>query len=287
MFEKFFLPVVLVIVFIVLFYGIYLFLIAPGKRNTEKSYKINKLLKFHYAHRGLHNQENLIPENSMKAFILAKEAGYGIELDLNITKDGRVVVFHDGDLLRACGADLKVEELNWHELSEYKIFGTKEKIPLFSDVLKEIHGQIPLLVELKNSQRYNELCEKSAMILDEYQGDYCIESFHPKIERWFYKNRPGVVRGQLSSNVSGLGEENNIILRFLLSSLVFNTMSRPDFVAYFYRHAKGKFGIRNYRMLGGKLFGWTIADAKSAREFLPFFDSIIFENFDPENLGEY
>jgi len=282
MFEKFFLPVVLVIVFIVLFYGIYLFLIAPGKRNKEKTDKLKKLLKFHYAHRGLHSQANQVPENSMKAFILAKKAGYGIELDLNLTKDGEVVIFHDGDLLRACGVDLKIEELTWDELSKYEVFGTGERVPLFSDLLMEIDGKIPLLVELKNTKRYKELCEKASKLLDDYKGDYCIESFNPKIVRWFYENRPGVVRGQLSSDVSGLGEENNIILRFLLSSLVFNCLSRPDFVAYFYENAKVKFGIKNYRMLGGKLFGWTIADAKSAREFLPFFDSIIFEDFDPE-----
>ncbi len=282
MIEKILLAILIATICVGVFYSLYLFLIAPGVKSKEKKIKLSKLLLYHYAHRGLHNLGNLIPENSLKAFILAKEAGYGIELDLNLTKDGKVVVFHDGDLLRASGADLKVENLTWDELSEYEIFGTKEKIPLFSDVLKEIDGEIPLLVELKNSKRYKELCEKSSKLLDEYKGDYCIESFNPKIVRWFYKNRTNIVRGQLSSSVKGLGEENNIILRFLLSSLIFNFLSRPDFVAYFYRHAKSKFGIKNYRLLGGNLFGWTIADEKSAKEYLAFFDSIIFENFNPE-----
>jgi len=286
MFEKIILPVLVVLACLISVYGIYLFLIAPGVKSKEKKLKLSNLLRYHYAHRGLHNQQNLIPENSMKAFILAKESGYGIELDLNLTKDGEVVIFHDGDLLRACGTDFKVEDLTWDELSKYEVFGTGERIPLFSDLLKEIDGEIPLLVELKNTKRYKELCEKSSKLLDGYKGDFCIESFNPKIVRWFYKNRPNVVRGQLSSNVRELGKEN-IILRFLLSSLIFNVIARPDFVAYLYKDAKGKFGIKNYRLLGGKLFGWTIADEKSAKEYLAFFDSIIFENFTPENPGKF
>lgn len=283
MFENMTLTVVMFLVLILLLYGLFLFLIAPGRKNKTKSDKLDELLKFHYAHRGLHNLQLKVPENSMTAFVLAKEAGYGIELDLNLTKDGRVAVFHDADLLRACDVDLKVEELTWDELSEYKIFGTDEKIPLLSDVLKVIDGKIPLLIELKNTKHYKKLCTETALLIDSYKGNCCIESFNPKIVYWFKKNRPNLVRGQLSSNVSGLGKEN-IVLRFFLSSLMFNVMSRPDFVAYYYLHVKGKFGIKNYRMLGGKLFGWTIADEKSANEYLPLFDSIIFENFTPDKI---
>lgn len=283
MFDKIFLPVTIAFTFLVIFYLIYLYLIAPGSRNVKKSDKLDRLLKFHYAHRGLHNLQMKVPENSMKAFILAKETGYGIELDLHLTKDGEVIVFHDDDLLRACGSNLKIEELTRDELSEYKIFETDEKIPLLTEVLEEIDGKIPLLIELKNTKKYKKLCIAATGILENYKGDYCIESFNPQIVYWFRKNKPDIVRGQLSSKVSGLGKEN-IILRFFLSALLFNVMSRPDFVAYFYRHAKGKFGIRNYRLLGGKLFGWTIADEKSAKEFLPFFDSIIFENFTPDSI---
>ena len=241
MIEKILLAVFLVLICLGLFYAEYIFLIAPGTKSKDKKQKMKKLLQYHYAHRGLHNLGNLIPENSMKAFILAKETGYDIKLDLNLTKDGNVVVFHDGDLVRACGIDFKIEELTWDELSEYKIFETGEKIPLFSDVLKEIKGEIPLLVELKNSKRYKELCDKSSKLLDAYKGDYCIESFNPQIVYWFKKNRPDVVRGQLSSSVKGLGEENSIIVRFLLSSLFFNFLSRPDFVAYFYKEARSNF----------------------------------------------
>ena len=284
MFEKIILPVLVVFACLIFVYGIYLFLIAPGFKSKEKKQKMNKLLQFNYAHRGLHNLESLVPENSIKAFSLAKAAGYGIELDLNLTKDGKVVVFHDNDLLRACGVDFKIEELTWDEISKFKVFGTEEKIPLFADVLEEIDGGIPLLVELKNSKRYKELCEKSSTLLDGYKGDYCIESFNPQIVYWFKKNRPYVVRGQLSSSVKGLGEENSIIVRFLLSALFFNFLSRPDFAAYQYSHAKRKLGIKSYRLLGGKLFGWTIADEKSAKEYLALFDSIIFENFSPEKV---
>ena len=113
-----------------------------------------------FAHRGLHTRDRAVPENSLEAFRLAARAGYGIELDVRLTRDGQVVVFHDNDLKRLCGVDKRVDELDWAELQKLKLCGSEEGIPLFSDALDVIRGRGPLIVELKNGPRNRELCEK-------------------------------------------------------------------------------------------------------------------------------
>src|SRR5690606_10174328 len=114
---------------------------------------------FYYAHRGLHNNNNDAPENSIKAFKLAVEHNYGIELDVRLTRDRVPVVFHDNSLNRACGVDKLVSEVNFDELSKYRLFNSTETIPSFEEVLKIIDGKVPLIVELKSTNNIGLLCE--------------------------------------------------------------------------------------------------------------------------------
>lgn len=105
------------------------YMIAPGRADPY----IKQLFSGrNFAHRGLHSIEDGIPENSLAAFRAARENGFGIELDLQLTCDGQVVVFHDHDLNRMCGADVTVDELTYDELKKYRLAGTNEHIPLFS-----------------------------------------------------------------------------------------------------------------------------------------------------------
>ena len=121
----------------------FLYLAAPGRRpGVMEKYK-----KIKYAHRGLHGES--IPENSLAAFAEAKRAGYGVELDVRLSRDGRLVVFHDDTLLRMCGVDGKVSDYTYGELSKMRLLGTDEKIPLFSQVLDLLGGEVALLVEIK------------------------------------------------------------------------------------------------------------------------------------------
>ena len=87
-----------------------------------------KLRGWAYAHRGLHG--NGVPENSMEAFRRAKKAGYGIELDIPLMKDGNLAVIHDSLLVRTTGAEGRIEDLSTGELKHYKLEGTEETIPL-------------------------------------------------------------------------------------------------------------------------------------------------------------
>ena len=98
--------------------------------------------KFHrcFAHRGLFDNQTRC-ENSLSAFEAAAQAGYGIELDLQMTADGKIVVFHDDDLQRMCSSPLVIEQATYAQLQEYNLGETFEKIPLFSQVLAQVNGR--------------------------------------------------------------------------------------------------------------------------------------------------
>jgi glycerophosphoryl diester phosphodiesterase len=249
---------------------IYIVLVAPGRlpKNAQAL-----LWRSAYAHRGLHTKDKTVPENSMAAFQAAVEGGYGIELDINMTIDDEIVVFHDDTLLRICGVDKAITSCTYEELKAYRLLDTDEGIPLFRDVLAMVAGRVPLVVELKGGRRNAALCDKAAALLDTYSGVYCIESFYPGIVRWFKKNRPQTVRGQLSAarkSFGGLPVYKAVILS-----------SRPHFVAYKHTDVKGRCGVAFYRWLGGKLLGWTVRDTDNVDVGQEHFDAIIFEFFRP------
>ena len=187
--------IIIAIILVVLFI---LWILALRCRNGHTAW--NTLRNFRYAHRGLHDSENGIPENSMAAFRLAVENGYGIELDIHLTKDGRLAVIHDSSLLRTAGADVRVETLTAEELDQYRLEGTDEKIPFLEEVLPLFEGKTPLVVELKVEGNAAALAKAACDLLDQYKVDYCIESFHPQAILWLKKNRPEICRGQLSQN---------------------------------------------------------------------------------------
>ena len=153
--------------------------------------------KYDYAHRGLHNREKGVPENSLMAFELAARGGFGMELDVQLTQDGQVVVHHDRSLGRTCGVERNIDEMTCQELSGCRLFGTQEKVPLFSQVLELVDGRTPLIVEIKSYARQEELCQKTMALLEGYPGLYCVESFDPRVVRWFKRHHPGIIRGQL------------------------------------------------------------------------------------------
>ena len=136
----------------------------------------------------------------LAAFRAAAEKGYGVELDVQLSSDGYVVVFHDDTLDRICGVHGKVIDYPLEQLQGMKLLETAETIPLFTDVLAVLQqGAGPLIVELKTVGKRNpELCEKTREILHSYPGVFCIESFDPMIVRWFRKNAPEIFRGQLA-----------------------------------------------------------------------------------------
>ncbi len=260
---------------IIAFAVLYLFLIAPGRRGKD----ISSLLGHHYAHRGLFDNQHGIPENSLAAFQKAVEAGYGIELDVQLTADGEVAVFHDKDLKRICGKDICLGSLSSKELSEHTLLDSKESIPLFSQVLDLVGGRVPLIVEIKHYGSVEKLACKVNDMLSQYSGPYCVESFHPLALRWFKKNAPAIIRGQLASGV--IGRDASLYQLLPLKYLLVNALSRPDFIAYDIRNLKNISIVVLKRLFKPLFVAWTVRSAQQQEEAAKLFELQIFEGFTP------
>lgn len=230
-----------------------------------------------YAHRGLYDNQCGVPENSLAAFRAAAEKGYGVELDVQLSSDGYVVVFHDDTLDRVCGIRGNVADFPLAELQRMKLLGTEETIPLFTDVLSVLRqGAGPVIVELKSGGRNAELCEKTRDLLLGYPGVYCVESFAPGIVRWFRKNAPEIIRGQLAQPAEFAPPQVSRTAARLLGSCRFAFLNRPDFIAY--RVGTRPARILRMRKKGILLIGWTSRDyEKDAKEN----DGVIFESCTP------
>lgn len=265
--ELYIVPAVLVVG--VLFY---LFLISPcTRRNTD----IENLKGLYIAHRGLHDE--YIPENSLSAFNAAISGGYAIEIDIHITKDDQVVVFHDNTLKRMCGIDKAVEDMTLDELKKLRLLNTDCTIPTLSECLATVCGRVPLLVEFKAESMTvcKRLCQKANEILSQYTGVYFIQSFFPFVLYWYKKNAPRVLRGQLSTNF-----KSDAFYKRLLSSLVTNFIARPHFISYEHKYFK-KFVLKVIKAMGGTLICWTLKNEKQLKNAKKHFAAYIFENFIP------
>lgn len=237
-----------------------------------------------YAHRGLHDNETDAPENSMKAFERAVEAGYGIELDVQLTKDRIPVVFHDSTLKRVCGAEGRIGDFTYEELSGLRLCGSQEKIPRLEDFLRMVNGRVPLIVELKLDFMDISLCPIADALLRGYPGVYCIESFNPLGLLWYRRNHKEIMRGQLSD--AFLQEEGlKGILYFALEHMLLNCVTKPDFIAYnhkYYRTLSRQLCKNLYRSLS---VAWTIKEPEQLKARRRDFDLFIFDSFIPENEG--
>ncbi|KFI65294.1 glycerophosphodiester phosphodiesterase family protein [Bifidobacterium cuniculi] len=245
----------------------------------------------------------IAPENSLPAFAAAAEAGFGIELDVQSTADGQIVVIHDADLMRVAGDSRKIADLTYDELVRIPLFpgaepgaavsplatgempaGQYQHVPLLSDVLRLVDGRVPIIVEFKfdDMRSWGEADENfmnaAADLLDAYQGEYAVESFNPAAMNWYKQNHPDVCRGQLAQDLR-FGEGDPVV--WGAGKLVFNWMSRPDFVAYDVQNASSK-ALKLVRSMGALAVGWTVRSAEQYDEAMPYFDRFIFESFVPE-----
>lgn len=233
-----------------------------------------------FAHRGLFSADQSTPENSLPAFRAAVLAGFGVELDVQLSKDKVVVVFHDDNLKRVCGVDARVDAYSFDELQQLALLNTKERIPTFSDVLAAIDGKIPMIVELKSGGDWKTLCEKTLALLTQYKGDYCVESFHPRLVRWFYQNAPQILRGQLSEAYRFSKKYVPWYQSLMMSRLLTNVLAHPQFIAY---HIGPKcLSVRICEAMGAMRVAWTARPTDDHAKLTKRNDAIIFEHYHPD-----
>ena len=222
----------------------------------------------YYAHRGLHSPG--VPENSAAALMAAKAAGYGAELDIRLDGGGEIVVFHDGDFLRMTGFDGAVHETPSAKVRELRLAGTDEDVPYFAELAPRL-APMPLIVELKSCPLWTALCEKSLPILRGYRGEAVMESFDPRIVRWFYKNAPDIKRGLLLSKVTN----GSIFRRWFINDRAVIRCCRPHFLAVSTEIEKSE-RVRRAVATGLDLAVWTIREPSETEA-----DAVIFEGYRP------
>ena len=319
------LTVALVVVLIVAI--LYFLMIMPRMMGRPDKTPFMDVL---YAHRGLHDNESEAPENSMAAFRKAVEGGYGIELDVQLTKDQVPVVFHDFTLQRmarmagdvaadstptgdgsktaeaAETADAietaeavtsgatedrglqpapgKVADYTYEELKRFTLGKSSEQIPTFKEFLEMVDGRVPLIVEYKIPGINNvKVCELGNELLSSYKGLYCIESFNPLAVRWYKKNNPKVMRGQLAENF--LKEKQSGypgIVFFAMHHLLLNFLAKPDFIAYNHKHYKDWSRSLCRYLYKGVAVAYTIKSQQQLEDRSGDFDMFIFDSFVPE-----
>lgn len=256
-------------------FALWLYLIAPRARKKA----VQPFLR-PYAHRGLWGEG--LPENSLGAFRAAAEKGFAIELDIQLSRDGEVMVFHDYTLDRVCGRAGKVCEHTAAELGNIPLNGMEnECIPTLREVLDTVAGRVPLLIELKGESGNTALVPAALKVLEGYQGLWCMESFNPLLLRAVKKHAPHVVRGLLSTNLLKEKKNGSKVLNFALSAHLLNFLCRPAFLA-----SDKKYLHRAGLRAGLCLFGaapvvYTVKSASDYHAFLQAGITPIFDEFCP------
>jgi len=251
---------------------LYLFLISPGKYNNNA--KDSTRL---YAHRGVYDNQTIY-ENTIEAFKSAIDHSYGIELDIALTKDKKVIVFHDSTLKRLLKTDKKINEVTYEELTEIEK-NHPFNVPLLENVLELINGSVPLIIEYKPIQNAYQLCEEAEKILENYKGFYSIKSFDYKILYWYKKNKPSIMRGLLVSR------RYKTFTDQMSTTLLINVLARPNYISCRIDCTK-RISIFFYKnFFKGKVAVWTITDEKTLKKSSDKFNYIIFEGFLPDNNG--
>lgn len=262
---------------ILVIFGAYLF--ATRCRSRNPGWK--NLQGWNYAHRGLYGVG--VPENSLKAFRRARDAGYGVELDVHLLSDGNLAVIHDATLSRVAGVNVTVEDLTENDLSSYYLEGTLETIPEFGQVLQLIGGKVPIIVELKvQRDNYAELCKRVCSLLDSYNGPFCMESFDPRCVRWLRKNRPDIIRGQLAENY--FRSKNCPLpwhMKLALSYQLLNWLTLPDFVAYRFSDRRNFSNFLCRKVWRGQGVSWTLTTRREYNAAVKECWIPIFEKFQP------
>ncbi len=257
--------------------ALYMLAIMPRVFHRPNKGLFNKV---YFAHRGLYDNTGSAPENSMEAFRRAVEAGFGMEVDVHVTRDGIPVIFHDFKLNRICGVNGRLEEYTYEELQRFTLCDSQERIPRFADMLALVKGRVPLIVEIKSESVDVSSCRYIDRLLRAYEGSYCIESFNPMVLWGFRIHHNGVVRGQLSSNFRKDGGYTNIMY-FFMAHLLLNFLTKPDFIAYnhkFYKEPGRRLCHRLYRRPAA---AWTIQNQQDLEAMRGKFDVFIFDSFCP------
>lgn len=226
-----------------------------------------------FAHRGLHGPD--IVENSRAAFSAAIAGGYGIELDVQASREGEAFVFHDEQFDRLAEATGTLAETRGVDIEKIRLKGTDETIPRLSEVLDLVAGRVPILIEVKiDKGPVGILCLAVRRALEGYNGPVAIMSFHPDVGRWFHEHAARVVRGMVitEQEASALPDKG----RQAVERRIGLWRAKPDFLAYDVRDFPSRFA-GGQKKRGLPVLTWTVRTPEQEAVAARYADEIIFE----------
>lgn len=215
---------------------------------------VSFLKKMLIAHRGVHN--SIISENTLPAFAKCVDKNYIAELDIHILKDNTIVVYHDHNLSKLTGINKIIETLSYPQLSKIKV-KNKYTIPTLKQVLHILNKNIPILIEIKDMNNNSKFEEELVKILDNYKGEFAIQSMNPFVIDWFHKNRKDYIIGL-------------IIFNELNYNIVKKYTKKIDFISVY----KKQLPLKSKKLV----LGWTIRSKKEYEKYVGLCDNLICEN---------
>ncbi|WP_112610203.1 glycerophosphodiester phosphodiesterase [Rhizobium sp. WW22] len=227
------------------------------------------------AHRGYHDMNKEVWENTLSAFNRAIEAGFAIECDLHYASDGVPVVFHDDDLQRVCNLPGEVRERTSAELGLLSIGGTRDKIPTLKQLLQLCGGKVPLVLELKGREGDDEGFAESVLeVLEGYKGHVALMSF----DHWLLKD----LKALEAPYPVGLTAEGNKPETFFQHDEAMHL--GLDFISYFYGHLPNPF-VTAQRQRSIPVITWTVRNEAARKHTFANADQMTFEGFDPRQAS--
>ena len=234
------------------------------------------LVEVPLAHRGLH--EAGVPENSLPAFRAAAEAGYGVELDVFLSRDDVPVILHDASLARMTGTDVRIGQLTAAQLAEIRLDGSDAHIPTLAQALSVLRD-VPVMVELKQPRlRSGKLEYRTAAVLDAHGGPHCVASFNPVAVRWFRRHRPDTIRVLTASPLADA--KLPAAIRTRLAELRDLPSVAPHAISYDLDGLPTP-ATDAWRARGGPLIAWTAVGEDGLRRGRELADNVIFEHVRP------
>lgn len=226
-----------------------------------------------FAHRGLHGRG--VVENSRAAMEAAIAAGHGVEIDVQASKDGVAMVFHDYELDRLTRKSGAVIDRKAAQLEKIGLRNSDETIARLTEILGLVDGRAPVLIELKaKSRKVKKLCRSVADALSAYDGEAAVMSFNPEVGRWFAKHAPDIVRGLVVT------EHDEISLAARLQGAMQRSLSvlraQPDFLAYDVRDLPSAFAD-SLRAKNVPVVTWTVRTDGERASAAEGADQIIYE----------
>jgi glycerophosphoryl diester phosphodiesterase len=235
------------------------------------------------AHRAFHDTAERRIENTMSAVKAAIERGFAIEVDLQLTSDDEAVVFHDDTLDRLTEATGRVDRMTLSTLRNVRFRDGDDRIPTFAELLEEVAGRVPLVIELKSNWTGDRRLERQvAETLGEYAGPAVVMSFDPASMRAMRHLLPHVPRGVLADKFKPEDwPEVPAAYRFFLRHLVAASYTAPSFIAYDVRALPASAPLMLKHIFDLPLLTWTVRTAEDRAVAKRWASQMIFEGFDP------